>query len=241
MLTMYDSVTASDIPTNAKMVGGYGWEWQNRFRWSPSDWTRFPRAILLNTVISASTNAGDELDIETGDATPIQAPAWVRLRLNAGRKVVSLYMNASTWPEVKAQIDGAGLGRFVVYRVAWYKGFPFTLPGTWGVQYADPNTSGGHYDLSLITDISWLVPPVTTIPPMKRRKAMPYVANGSAAEFMVWDDGSKTWFSKTDDVKNALSGLGQSVPIPVSDNFLSRLKNTDADSGRPELVPNSAK
>jgi hypothetical protein len=184
-LTMFDSVTATDIPIDAPMVSGYGDEQVNRYRWSAQDWARFPNAVKLVTVISAATDDGDELDIETGDATPAQAPEWVRLRVAAGRSKVSLYMNRSTWPAVQQAVNAAGLADRVVYRVAQYTGTPFTLPGAWAVQYADPATSGGHYDLSYVVDLSWfgIAPAPPVFPASQEDSTVAHIAHPNGARF----------------------------------------------------------
>lgn len=129
MRTMYDAVTASNIPRNAAMVAGY----IDKIKlepWSAADWARFPSAVKVQIVKKASTNAGHVLDVEPGDATPAQAPGWVRMRRAAGADP-TVYMNASTWPAVRAEFQAAGVAP-PHYWVAKYDGSP-----TWGVDWAD--------------------------------------------------------------------------------------------------------
>ena len=76
MRTMYDSIHASAIPANAKMVAGYV---DGLFKWSTADWARFPHAVKVRIACFGHTDSGQVLDVEAGNATPAQAPAWVSL------------------------------------------------------------------------------------------------------------------------------------------------------------------
>jgi hypothetical protein len=129
MRTMYDAVTASNIPRTAGMVAGY----IDKIKlepWSAADWARFPDAVTVTIVKKASTNAGDVLDVEPGDATPAEAPGWVRMRRAAGADP-TVYMNASTWPMVRQEFVRQNVAP-PHYWVAKYDGSP-----TWAAGWAD--------------------------------------------------------------------------------------------------------
>lgn len=129
MRTMYDAVTASNIPRTAGMVAGY----IDKIKlepWSAADWARFPNAVKVTIVKKASTNDGDVLDVEPGDATPAEAPGWVRMRRAAGADP-TIYMNASTWPTVRQEFVRQNV-RPPHYWVAKYDGSP-----NWGAGWAD--------------------------------------------------------------------------------------------------------
>lgn len=166
--TMYDSVTATDIPISATMVAGYI---NGRYAWKPSDWARFPGAVKVQISITAAADAGQVLDVETGDATPQQAPHWVTMRRAAGTEP-TVYMNESTWASVKQAFAGQHVAP-PCYWVAAYATPPApSIPlGAVAHQYADPVHSGGHYDLSIVAD-HWPgvdpapVPPPTPAPPI---------------------------------------------------------------------------
>jgi LysM repeat protein len=148
--TMYDSTTAADIPTSAQMVGGY--LPPNRYAWSAADWARFPHAVQVRIVIAASTNDGQVLDVEQGDATPTEAPGWARMRRAAGQDP-TIYCNASTWGAVRSAFDAAGEPQ-PLYWIAQYDRNPSIPPGAVAKQYADPDHgSGGHWDLSIVADV----------------------------------------------------------------------------------------
>src|SRR6266496_5668498 len=102
---MYDAVTAANI-TNAnpdpQLVAGY----IDKIRlepWSAQDWARFPKALKVEIVKKASTNAGHVLDVEPGDATAAQAPGWAAMRRRSGLAYPTIYCNRSTWPTVRAE------------------------------------------------------------------------------------------------------------------------------------------
>lgn len=108
MRTMYDSVTATNIPANAEMVAGY--IDKELYRWKQSDWDRFPHAVKVRIARLATTNDGHVLDVEDKLATPTQAPGWIRMRRAAGADP-TIYCNRSTWPLVNAACDKAGVAR----------------------------------------------------------------------------------------------------------------------------------
>lgn len=145
---MYDSVTPGSIPQSAAMVAGYV---DGRYAWSAEGWARFPHAVHVPIAVFASTNAGVVLDVETGDATPAQAPGWVQRRRAAGVDP-SVYCNTSVWPSVRAAFTSAGVAQ-PHYWVAAYPGGGAVIPsGAIAHQYADPLTSGGNFDLSVVAD-----------------------------------------------------------------------------------------
>lgn len=141
--TMYDSTNPFDIPVAAEAVAGYV---DGEFRWSDDSWARFATARKLRIATRAATNDGHALDVEQFDATPSEAPGWVRMRMAAGVHRPIIYCNRATWPDV--QVTCAGLP------VRWWiatldRTTPFILAGADATQYAGSAQAGGHYDLSL--------------------------------------------------------------------------------------------
>lgn len=143
MRTMYDAVTASNIPVNAPMVAGYV------DLWSEADWARFPNAVKVRIARLASVNDGDVLDVENTDATPDQAPGWVTMRRNAtGGVQKTVYMSESAWQAVRDAFAAQGIAE-PEYWVAAYPGIGADLyPGSVAHQYVDT----GPYDLSVVAD-----------------------------------------------------------------------------------------
>lgn len=163
MRTMYDSTNPNDIPTSAQMVAGYvDGIYGPNFKsfgltagWDAAGWGRFPGSARARIAISAATNDGHVLDVENGDATPAQAPGWVRMRIAAGLARPTLYVNRSNWAAVAAACAGLP----VDWWVATLDGTKAVAPPAGAiapiaVQYANAAASGGHYDLSAVAD-SW--------------------------------------------------------------------------------------
>lgn len=107
---MFDSVTIEEIPASAKAVAGYtGGNW-------PTYWElvkRFPHAQILDIAIAASYDATC-LDVEAGDASPAEAPAWVRRQHQRGVKRPVVYCSASGMDQLLSLLEQAGIGRHEV-------------------------------------------------------------------------------------------------------------------------------
>jgi len=144
---MYDSITAADIPTDCDLVAGYI---DGGYKWPESWWTRFPGKVKVRVAVLASTNDGHVLDVETGDATPDQAPDWVARRRRAGADP-TIYCNLSNMGAIMDAFNAAGVARPHLW-LAHYDG-DATLPaGYVAKQYADAAMTGGHYDASVVAD-----------------------------------------------------------------------------------------
>jgi hypothetical protein len=145
---MYDSTNPFDIPTSAPMVGGYV---DGIYAWSAAGWARFPNSVKVRIAIFETTNDGHVGDVEPGCMSVTGSVAWVQMRRGAGADP-TIYMNASTWPQVRVAFQNAGV-REPHYWVASYPGGGAVIPaGAVAHQYANPTTSGGHYDLSAVAD-----------------------------------------------------------------------------------------
>ncbi|MBO0813624.1 MAG: hypothetical protein J2P30_00495 [Actinobacteria bacterium] len=172
MLTMLDSV---DIPelvwalenghkpdALAGYVGGIFHTWPGIQQLAQ----RFLGLHLLSVAVNASQDA-QCLDIEQGDATPAQAPGWVRRQHKRGIKRPVLYANASTMPEVWAELRNAGIPRSG-YRL-WSAHYttehicgPTTcaapgVPAVDGTQFAS-SAWGHNIDRSLLHDSFFTTP-----------------------------------------------------------------------------------
>jgi hypothetical protein len=146
---MYDSTTASDIPSTALAVAGYI---DGAFKWSDADWARFPNARKVRIACFPTTNDGVVLDCETGDASPEQCPGWIQMRQADGVAVPTIYTMPSRVAAVQAACAGLTYDLWVADPApdGMTPGTPHFYPGTLATQYAWPSYgSGGHYDLSL--------------------------------------------------------------------------------------------
>ena len=149
-MIIYDSTNPQDIPTSAEAVAGYV---DGIYAWPDSGWLRFPNSVKLSIAVSASSQA-DALDVETGDATPSQAPGWVKAQIARGIKPW-IYCNRSNRSAVEVACQSAGIGPTqMALWVATLDGTQSVAAGFYpvaAVQYANSTLAGGHYDLSITT------------------------------------------------------------------------------------------
>jgi hypothetical protein len=109
-VTMYDSVSVSQIPANAAAVAGYvGGHWPT----FPELERSFPHAHKLSIAVNAAQNA-ECLDVESGDATNDQVVAWVRRQVARGVKRPVVYTSVSNAPAVLRTLQAASIGRPLV-------------------------------------------------------------------------------------------------------------------------------
>ncbi len=172
-LVLRDSINAPLIPRDTPVVAGYG---DGSWLWSPSwldgsNWfDLFPNAVRLSIVVFAP-DAGDILDVESGDASPAEVPGWVRRFNRPHRRAATIYCNRDTWAPVVMALYTAGIdpqGPAVDYWIA-------TLDGTLDVgivaggkrPVAVQVWDTGDYDQSVILDPTWvgLGPPVEPLGP----------------------------------------------------------------------------
>jgi hypothetical protein len=112
--------------------------------------TRFPGKLVLAITTNPADNFGDVLDVEKGDANPVDAPAWVRRRRIAGHDGPIVYCSESAWPSVKGAFAAARTDQ-PSYWVAGYPGYEGDAipPGAIGHQWIDHN---GVWDESIMVD-----------------------------------------------------------------------------------------
>lgn len=158
---MYDSVTVADIPRTATMVAGYT---DGRYANVIELRQAFPTATLVQ-ITTSSTGHGhaNVIDCEKGDATPAEAAVWASFQDQAGEHP-GIYCNFSTWPAVKAEVAKHPFHRPPLYWIARWDRPAKLIRGTIATQYANPLTSGGHYDLSIVRDYWPGVDPTPTTP-----------------------------------------------------------------------------
>lgn len=102
-ITMYDSVSVLQLPGNAAAVAGYvNGAW-------PTYTTLLKThrgAHVLSVDVRGNADA-DCLDVEAGDASPGDAPAWVRRQQGRGVRRPVVYSSVSEWPRVAAALRAA--------------------------------------------------------------------------------------------------------------------------------------
>jgi hypothetical protein len=104
---MFDSVTISMIPGDAAAVAGYvNGHWPTFAELAKSH----PHAKRLSVAISADADA-ECLDVERGDATPDQVPAWISRQLRRGVTRPVVYCAVSTVKQLLDDLGAAGIKR----------------------------------------------------------------------------------------------------------------------------------
>lgn len=105
--TMYDSVTPSEIPAKAVAVAGYvNGHWPTFAGLARSH----PHAKRLSIAVNAGHDA-ECLDVEQGDASPGEAPAWVFRQKQRGVKRPVVYTSVSQAPAVLRELARHGIKR----------------------------------------------------------------------------------------------------------------------------------
>ncbi len=142
---MYDSTSSADCPNDGDLYAGYI---DGIYKWTDADWLRHADKVLVRIAVRATTNDGQVLDVEQGDATPWEAVAWVQLRRGAGVDP-TVYCSRNDWPDVQAAFQRANIPE-PHYWLAQWDNVPDLIPGAVAKQYADPPLTGGHWDASIV-------------------------------------------------------------------------------------------
>ena len=154
MVTMFDNIDAASIPANAQACAGYaGGKWPD----FGAMLQRFPNLAKIGRVKSIAINDTETahiLDVETGDATPEQAPGWVNRMLakpaSVGVYKPAVYANASTMPAVKKALDATGLKRDQY--MLWIADWTYTAHLPAGYEACQWTDKAGPDDESLCLD-----------------------------------------------------------------------------------------
>lgn len=172
--TMADSIYPANLPPGYGAYAGYvDGRWPDFAQIAK----RFPAAKLLPIAVFPADNATC-LDIETGDATPGQAPAWVKRQQARGISRPVLYASVSVMPEVLGALSSAGISRASVrlwsahYGAGQHICGPYSckwpgVPAMDGTQWSDsaPGLNGSQVDASILLDSFFgMIPPPAPLP-----------------------------------------------------------------------------
>ena len=141
-----DSIDPTALPGGVQWVAGYvGGRWPDY----SSLVSIYPQLAAVNRVVPIAVNASESariLDVENGDATPVEAGPWLSRMLAAGVELPGIYADASTMPAVIANLNATGIDRSkVVLWVADWDGNATITPPYQAKQYAS-NPGGKNYD-----------------------------------------------------------------------------------------------
>lgn len=104
---MFDSINLATIPASAGAVAGYVNGYWPTYNSVVAKW---PKAKHLSIAVTSSANA-ECLDVEPGDATPADAPAWFRRQVQNGVKRPVIYTGLSQARTVIDTLAKAGIPR----------------------------------------------------------------------------------------------------------------------------------
>jgi hypothetical protein len=147
MRLMFDSTNPFDIPAQADMVAGYV---DGAFAWPAGGWERFAHVPCVRIATSSLTNDGHVLDVEAGDATPEQAVQWVRMRRASGAHP-TIYCAFDSWSTVARAFTAAGEPE-PEWWIADWDNVKAIATGAVAHQFANPDITAAHYDLSVVAD-----------------------------------------------------------------------------------------
>lgn len=145
MRTLYDSTTpVRSVPADAQMVAGYV---NGLYTNLATVRTAFPNAVHVSIAVTSAADAM-VLDVETGDASPADAPAWCQ-RQRARGQIPTVYCNASTWPQVRSAFQTHGIAE-PCWWIADYDGVAQIPPGAIAKQYRSDTAQ--NLDCSVVAD-----------------------------------------------------------------------------------------
>lgn len=108
--SMFDTIDPSLIPPRPQAVAGYVGGYWPTYSTLLRD---FPHAKHLSIAVNAGEDA-ECLDVENGDATPAQAPAWCRRQRARGVSRPVIYASVATMPAVLGGLAADGITRGMV-------------------------------------------------------------------------------------------------------------------------------
>jgi hypothetical protein len=149
---MADSTTPADMPDWVSVKGFYA-DGQYAASQAQIQAWRGPRALI--NVTGDPAHGGNTLDVETGDATPADVPAWYDGRLAAGVRWPAVYCDRNKFDAVTAALGSRNAAR-------WLATLDGTLLHTFhgqplvACQHLGADKSGGNFDLSVVFAGHWL-------------------------------------------------------------------------------------
>lgn len=209
-VTVYDSVNVAAIPADAKVILGYvdGSDPEIAGNYAAVV-KRFPHAHIVS-VTTTGRNPAMMCDCEKYDLTPAMVRTWALRRLYSGPWPL-VYSNVSTKPSIFPEMVGIPWS----WWAADWTGTPHLVPDSSATQYANPATSGGDYDVSIMLPalFQYLFPKPAT--PTRRKVDMILINNG-VTQYVLCSDGTKVPVDDPADLAALATVLPGSVTLSPS-------------------------
>jgi hypothetical protein len=226
---MFDTINSSVRDILAlnhapQLVAGYA---DGTYAWSQADWALFPNSVHVRIAVRW-TAVGQVLDVENGDATPAEAVEWCRQTMaSTPNNELTVYCNASTWPQVRSAFQNAGVTE-PQYWIAEWDNNAVLISGAVAKQYIN-NPNGLNVDVSVVAD-HWPgvdaptpPPPVPVPSPPPNPVRLPVVDLSHVVRAATIDpsapNGAKTFPADVALVQRALNKLGFEPVIPFLGSF----------------------
>ncbi len=151
---MYDAVDAADVPASGfDLLAGY----ENGLYPSASGLrARFPHATVVTIDVLNQPGTAQVLDIEKGDATPDEAPAWFDASIRAGVDRPTLYFSSSDFPAIVRAMGRRSYDAWVAsYGVSHCPIMSDAACRVVAWQKIDHGPHGENIDISEVYDDSW--------------------------------------------------------------------------------------
>jgi hypothetical protein len=146
-----DSTDPADIPPWADGIGGYV---DGAEAWSAAEWAMFGDKPQIRYNVTGDPTRGNAADIESGGMNAAQTLVWWDTRHEEGVPDLAVYVNRDNIDAVMAAMEGHNpaiiLSTLDGTCPTAYHGHILTA-----VQFAGPDLTGGHYDLTLVYDDAW--------------------------------------------------------------------------------------
>lgn len=158
---MYDAVDANDVPNDGRfdLLAGYV---DGLYRSYVPLQHRFPGFTVVSIDVLNHPGTGQVLDIEKGDATPAEAPAWFDASVRAGIVRPTLYYSTSDHLEIVRLMGSRKFDNWVAsYGVSQPRDNNGNVihPTAW--QKIDHGPNGENIDISEVYDPFWPFAPRT--------------------------------------------------------------------------------
>ena len=215
---MFDGIDVLSLPTGADLYAGY-----DDGHWPDADAiaARFPTKTVVRITTNPADNEGTVLDVENGDANPIDGPDWV-LRARGRGVDPTLYCNLATWFDCR---NAFSVRR--VFQPHWWIAHWDNVAVIPDTAIAKQYQSNQGYDVSVVADYWPGVDAVAPAPvqqplpirqPTREEEMQAIIVNGLLTVVAAGQDGHLLQFTReadgwhVDDVTDAIKMANPNDP-----------------------------